>query len=242
MLRLTKVLTVLLAVSSMAATAQEKVDRTISVSGDAELRVAPNQVQLMLAAVSIDKSLAKARADDDERVKRILAAVQKFGIEAKDVQTDFVTVEPRWDSRRDDVREPDGYQVSKSIVVTLRDVPRFDALLQALMDAGANRVTGIEFRTTELRKHRDAARSMAIKAAKEKATAMAGDLGLKLGKARGVSESGWYGYGWAGNRGAMAQNFSQNIGGGASDPGSSEGFAPGLISVRATVQVSFDLE
>lgn len=227
----------------MAAAAQDRPpERTITVSGDAELRVAPNQVQLMLAVVTIDKSLAKARAENDERVKRALGTVTKSGVEAKDLQTDFVTVEPRWDNNRSDVREPDGYQVTKTIVVTLRDVPRFDAVLQAVMDAGANRVSGIEFRTTELRKHRDQARSMAIKAAKEKATAMAGDLGLKLGKARSINESGWYGYGWAGNRSNNMMNMSQNIGGGGSDPGSSEGFAPGLISVRATVQVSFDME
>ena len=39
------------------------------------------------------------------------------------------------------------------------------------IEAGANKVQGLEFLTTELRKYRDQARSMAIKAAQEKAAA-----------------------------------------------------------------------
>ena len=58
MTTLIQCLGVLLAVSPLTAAGQ--VDRTISVSGDAEVRVAPNQVQLMLQVVTIDKSLTKA--------------------------------------------------------------------------------------------------------------------------------------------------------------------------------------
>ncbi len=34
--------------------------------------------------------------------------------------------------------EPDGYQVRRSIVVTLRDVKRFEELLSSVLESGAN--------------------------------------------------------------------------------------------------------
>jgi uncharacterized protein YggE len=217
-------------------------ERTITVTGDAEVRVPPNEVQLWLAVASVDKVLKQAKDDNDQRVKKTLSTLVKLGIESKDVQTDFVSIEPRWDNYQR-TRTPDAYEVSKSIVVTLRDVSRFEVILQAVLDAGTNRVEGLEFRTTELRKHRDAARAKALKAAQEKAIAMARELDLKVGKARTISEFGG-GYGFGGGRGArmamQAQNVSQTVGG--AEGASEAGFAPGLISVRATVQVTFDVE
>ena len=54
-------------------------------------------------------------------------------------------------------------------------------------DGGVNYVHGVEFRTTELRKHKDTARALAVKAAREKATAMAGELGPALGEPRTIT-------------------------------------------------------
>jgi uncharacterized protein YggE len=236
----------LLAVTMMAAPAENHVDRTVTVSGDAEVRVVPDQAQLWLAVETVDKSIAKAKAANDERVKKTLETLKKLGLPEKDVATDYLTVEARYDngSWSKSGGEPDGYAVRKSVVVTLRDLKHFEETVQAVLQAGTNRIEGQEFRTSELRKHRDAARAMALKAAHEKATAMAAELGAKAGKVRSINEyGGGYSYGWrGGNRFAgMAQNVSQNVGGG--DEGSSDqGFAPGLISVRTQVQVVFDLE
>ena len=61
--------------------------------------------------------------------------------------------------------------------------PKFEDLLSDALEAGVTHVQGIEFRTTELRKHRDRARSLALKAAQEKAELLADGAGRKIGKA-----------------------------------------------------------
>lgn len=217
------------------------VDRTISTSGDAEVKVAPDQVQVMLSVVTADKTVAKSKAANDDRVAKTLAVLQKSGIAPKDLQTDQLSIEPVNDSNGysySKTKEPDGYQTRRSITVLLRDVTKFEALLTAVLESGTNHVDGISFQTSELRKHRDAARSMALKAAKEKAEAMAKEYGLKVGKARSISE-GSSSFGSPYLRGGLAQNMVQNVGGGGE---ASDTFAAGMISVRATVNVSFDLE
>jgi uncharacterized protein YggE len=217
------------------------VERSISVSGDAEVKVAPDQVQIVLAIETADKTVSKAKALNDERVARTLAVLKKQGIAEKDLQTDQVSINPVNDSGAygySKMKEPDGFQVRRSISVLLRDVSKFEGLLTAVLEAGTNHVEGISFQTRELRKHRDTARALALKAAKEKAEAMAKEYGLKVGKARSITESS---SGWAGPylRGGMAQNMVQNVGGGGE---SSDAFAAGQISVRATVSVTFDVE
>jgi uncharacterized protein YggE len=105
-------------------------------------------------------------------------------------------------------------------------------------------VLGIEFRTTELRKHRDAAREQATRAAKEKAVALAKELGVKVGKPQTIAEQtaggfwNWSGSAWQ-NANAMMQNSIQQAAGGESADGN---LAVGQISITATVSVTFRLE
>jgi uncharacterized protein YggE len=129
----------------------------------------------------------------------------------------------------------------------LGDISKFDDLLTDVIEDGANYVHGIEFRTTDLRKHRDQARSLAINAAREKAEALAKELGRQVGEPQSIQEnhSGWwsgYGSGWWGSHwsGAQTQNVVQSI---DIDSSLVQGsIAPGQIMVNAQVSVTFSLK
>ena len=216
--------------------------RTVSVSGEAEVKVVPDEVVVTLGIESSAKKLADARKDNDERVKAVFAVVRANGVDDKHVQTDHISIEPHYpDYGSSRTLE---YVVRKTVVITLRELSRFEGLLGAALDAGANYVHGVDFQTTRLREHRDHARAQAVKAATEKATALARELGMKVGRPRSISEGGggwWSSYGWWGGRSSsMSQNVSQNAGGGAAASGAT--VAPGTISVTASVSVTFDLE
>ena len=217
----------------------------ITVTGDAEVRVVPDEVILTLGIETWDKDLAVARRQNDEIVVRVLGLVSDYGVEPQHAQTDYVSVEPRYRFGTYDEEDFIGYFVQKTIVVTLRDLSKFEGLLVEALDLGVNHVLGIQFRTTELRKHRDEARALAIQAAQEKAIAMAGELGQKVGSPKTIYEqqSGWRSWynAWWGSRygGGMAQNVIQEIGTG--DMSAESSLAPGQITVNAKVTVTFDL-
>jgi len=59
-----------------------------------------------------------------------------------------------------------------------------------VINAGINRIEGVDFRTTQIRAHKDRARQMAIKAAQEKAIALAREIGQTIGKAYSITEEG----------------------------------------------------
>ncbi len=218
--------------------------RSISVSGEAEVRVVPDEVILTLGVETSNMDLEEAKAENDQRVAAVLDLTERYGIEPKLVQIDHISIEPRY---RDSYEKQSflGYFVRKTVVVTLRDISQFEALLSDVLASGANYVHGIQFRTTELRKHRDEARALAITAAREKAEALAGDLGQEIGEPLKITEgqaSWWSGYGsWWGSAYAsgMTQNVIQNAAG--SGYTGDDTLAPGQIKVTAVVAVEFAL-
>ena len=218
----------------------------ISVTGDAEVRVVPDEVILTLGVQTWDKDLDTAKGENDRIVAKVLSLAEEQGIASEHVQTDYVSIEPRYRNGYYEASDFIGYFVHKTVVITLRDLDRFEVLLSSALKAGVNYVHGIEFRTTELRQHRDEARALAARAAREKAEALAGELGQSVGEPQLIEEvqsawvsayNRWWGMGW---NGGMAQNVIQEL----SDSGSAMAgtLAPGQISVRAQVSVTFALK
>lgn len=215
----------------------------ITVQGEAEIRVTPDEVALTFGVETFHEDLEAAKTDNDAVMARLLEAAADQGVAKKDIATDYLSLEPR--IRNDNgFHQLMGYQVRRTVVITLKETKKFEDLLAAALKAGVNFVHGVDFRTTELRRHRDRARDLAVVAAREKAEAMAGSLDRSIGKPLTISEGymGWwspYAY-WGGrHRGS----FSQNVMISAPDAGSSwEGpTPPGQIAVTARVSVTFEL-
>ena len=219
--------------------------RLITVTGDAEVRVVPDEVLLTLGVETWDEDLIVAKDQNDAIVNKVLGLAADYAIDPQHVKTDYVNIEPRYRHGTYDEQDFIGFFVRKTIVFTLRDISKFEDLLTDVLGVGVNYVQGVQFRTTQLRTYRDEARALAIKAAREKAIALAKELGQEVGEPRMIREDKsdwWSGYGaWWGSAwgGAMAQNVIQELGGTSS---ATDTLAPGQISVQARVTVNFQLE
>jgi len=212
----------------------------IQVSGNAEVKVAPDLVDLNFGVEVVSKELLPGEVDMKKRVAAVIECLKKAGIEDKDIQTNYISIRPDYG---DDTPKTKlvRYVLNRTIHCTLRDIGKFDAVLTAALQAGATDVSEMEFRTSELRKHRDAARLSAIRAAREKADMMAKELGLKTGRALQITEGAYeYGGGWRSNNAAqqLSRNSIDSLLGGQAE-GS---FAAGQIGISASVTVSFALE
>jgi len=241
----TTFIAVLIALTGGITRAQSSTIPTVDVQASAEVKVVPDEVFIVFGIETSDPKLAVAKTDNDNRVKKLLAITQQMAIDPKFVQTDFITIEPWFrDESENDVRiRRTEYRVRKKIAVTLREVPKFEDLLSRALEAGVNYVHGVEFRTTELRKHRDRARLMAIQAAKEKAELLATPLGRRVDEAQRITEygGGWYSsYNWWGSQGYGYSNMQAQVSSQSGGSGYGEGtIALGQITVTATVTVSF---
>jgi uncharacterized protein YggE len=215
----------------------------ITVTGQAEVRVPPDEVVFTLNVESIDKDMMAAKTKTDESVRQVLAIARKNNIKPEDVQTSNISVEPKYNTddleyeqRRTVKRVFIGYEVSKTIGIRLRDISRFDQVLSDVLKAGVTRVGDVDFRDSELRKHKDQARAMAMKAAQEKARMMAKEIGQSIGPAYAITEQ-VINFGNA----RATQNSTSTITGSLSSEELESSIAPGSISVTAQVVVRFRL-
>ncbi len=220
--------------------------RVVTATGDAQVKVAPDEVVVTLGVETEDPRLDAAKSRNDDSVRHVLDSLQGFGITPDHIQTEFIGINPTYDYPSSGLPRLRGYSVRKTIVATLSDLSKFEALLSGVLEAGANYVHSVEFQTTELRKYRDQARALAIQAAQEKATALAGELDQGLGEPVTITEEqnswrSWYGYGWGGRAGeSMSQNVVVETG--SSTLGEGATVAPGQITVNARVSVTFSLK
>ena len=232
------VLLVIILFGSVAhAKAQDATDKPlITVSGQGEVLVVPDEVVFNLSATTVDKNLSIAQQKTDEVVRNVIALARKYGVPATQIQTGHISLEERF-SDEEATRKPRvfiGYAVSKSIAIILRDVSKAENLLGELFRTGITRISSVDFRTTQDRKFRDQARAMAMKSAQEKARAMAQEIGQGIGKAFTINEEGIV-------RPSPANMSSFYIpGGSGADPSSA--IALGQITITARVTVSFELK
>ncbi len=214
--------------------------RTISVTGEAEVRVVPDEAIFNFGIETDNKDIEVARQENDRRVRDLLATATKLGIPEKNVQTDYLNIEPRYEyNNTRQERVFFGYFTTRNVSIRLTNLSLFDDLLSRALKLGVNYVGGAQLRTSELRKHRDQARLMAIRAAREKAVALTAELGVKVGKPVTISEESQGGSPWRSTRMMMQNAIADSPDGGGEGSGT---LSPGQITVTARVTVVFELE
>src|SRR5688572_13763201 len=178
----------LIFLSTLAAAADDKPQpRLITVTGEAEVKVGPDEVVFDLTVRTINKDLRLAKAQTDERLRKLIELTRKYKVAPQDVQTDYIKVEPRYRGN-DESRLFLGYSVRKDLVFTLRDVTQAEGMLSDLFESGITSINAIRFQTSQLRKFRDQARALAVRAAREKAVALTAEIGQTIGKAYSIEE------------------------------------------------------
>lgn len=231
----------LLVLAASGANGADSVHRPlIVVSGTAEILVAPDVVDIDLGVEIVLKDLSQGMSLQAARTRDTLEQLRRFGIEDKDVRTDHVSVQPVF-QQKGGKRVVTGYTVRKDITVSLRELSRFEALTAEVLETGINRLGGIRFHVSDMRKHRDRAREMAVDAAREKAEALAARLGQKIGKAWRIEEEAASVNGGSGSRPSLSANTVVTFSRRSSDGEEITGFAPGQVKVEARVLVEFDL-
>ena len=116
----------------------------------------------------------------------------------------------------------------------LRDLSKYDELMEGLVDEGINKVDNVVFQSSKLEEYQSEARKMAMKDAKQKANDYVSVLGQKVGKALTISDNSQTYYPQPMYE-AMRMNKSN-------DDAPKETLAVGEINIVANVSVSFILE
>jgi uncharacterized protein YggE len=219
-------------------------DRSVHVTGTAVVNVVPDRVLIQLGVVSTDTSPERVLATNTEAIQHVIDAVRELGVPDKGIATDRYIIRPVYDDY--DSLMPTGYRIDNMVAITLEDVDKTSEVIMAALKAGANQMQDVQFYTSQLRRYRDQAREMAMKAAREKAEALVKTGGAQLGCLMEINENSWssyYGSWWGGRERAMwTQNVVQNAPAGDQSLSDEVPISVGQIAVRAEVTAKFSLK
>lgn len=225
----------ILCIASIFAHAEEPCPppKIVKTTGTAELKVTPDEALIQVGVEHQSPRARNAKTAVDYSSRRILAVLKQLGIEDKDIQTAYLYLQPMIDYRNG--VKITNFTAEQSLSVKLRDLAKLDDVMDAVVTAGANRIDGVEYQSSELRKYKDQARDEAAKAAREKAEALAKALGNQIGKTYSIEEvqqgEGIYGFGGLAANATMEEYKSR-----------APSTAPGELTVKASVIVSFEIQ
>jgi hypothetical protein len=198
---LTVLLSLLSALPSWAQAARPEVPLSLpatpvpvlTVSGDGEARVAPDEATVRLGVLAQAPSAKAAQEEVNRVANAVLAAVRKLGVPAEEIQTSELNLNPVYaQSQSAGNGEPhiSGYQASNVVTILLRKLDQVGPVIDAGLGAGANRLDGVAFGLREDRGARAQALTEAVTAARSKAQALAQALKVRLVRILEVAEGG----------------------------------------------------
>lgn len=159
---------------------------TVTVNGSGSVSAVPDTAQLSFGVTTEAKTAAEALAQNGDAADKVIAALKKAGIATKDLQTQYVSLSPRYTDRGDEIL---GYTASNSVSAILRDLGRAGAVIDTAVAAGANNVSGPSLSRSDNDALYSAALKDAVADARVKAEAL-GEAGhFSIGKIDSVVES-----------------------------------------------------
>ncbi|MBI4213894.1 MAG: SIMPL domain-containing protein [Chloroflexi bacterium] len=159
----------------------EPVRPRLTAVGDGEARAQPDIAIVTVGAVQIAPSASVAMADVNQRVSATIDALKGLGVLERDIQTSGLSLQPIQRPRASSDQGPpeiEAYRASINLVVTVRDVSRAGAVLDAAQSSGANVIGGMRFALSDPSRVRARALANAVENAGRYAQEMAAAAGV----------------------------------------------------------------
>ncbi|UCF85392.1 MAG: SIMPL domain-containing protein [Desulfobacteraceae bacterium] len=175
---------------SQAAGGQDDFRRIISVTGEGKANAPPDMAVIQTGVVTRGATAVEALSANNEAMENILGVLKKYKIASKYVQTSSFNVSSEFKRDEQGRRQPEivGYRVSNQVRVKVRNLSDLAKVLDALVRAGSNQVSGVSFGIDDPTGVLNQARNSAIADARNRAELYVQAAGVRLGKVLTISE------------------------------------------------------
>lgn len=165
---------------------------TLLVTGHATIDTPADQVEIVISIVTESDSSKDAAEENSRKAARVLEAIRRAGLDAKEATTGSFQVQPKIvypDPRAGGETAPyiKGYRVENSISVKTRKLTILGAVVQSAIDSGANRIDSLNFSLADAKSVRLSALRQAVVNARTEAHAVAAAAGVAILGIRRIS-------------------------------------------------------
>ena len=161
--------------------------RQVTVVGTGEVRGAPDTLTADVGVEVVAPDVTAAMNQASERQQAVIDQLAARGIDAKDISTTTVTLQPQYGENS----LVTGYRAGNSISVTLRELDAASETLATIVTAGGNatRINSVSYSIDDDSTLVSDARARAFNDARSRAEQYAGLSGLSLGNVLSISEA-----------------------------------------------------
>ena len=177
--------------SAKAISEDDSTIRSIQVRGRGTAGTQPDVATLRLGVQTEAETADEALAQNNERMQSLIDALEEAGVAADRIQTQSVRLRPRYEESQPEggSRELSGYMASNIVEVRIEDLDVLGSILDSAVQAGGNRVEGIQFEISDTTELQDQAREAAWEDAHHKAEQLAALANAELGTVVRINES-----------------------------------------------------
>ncbi len=220
------------ACAPVATVASQPEMRKVSVNGTGKVYLTPDMATVRIGVQTRGDSADKAVGDNSEIVQAVRDALSKFEIADEDIQTSNFSVYPR--TNYDDKGEITSisYVVNNQVSVIVRDLDNLGAVLNEVVEAGANNLHGIDFDVSDREEALNQAMILAVENAQARAETLVEAAGASLGEALTISTQS--------RSGGIV--YSQNVAADAMGGGMDVPVSAGQLEVVVEVLMEFEMK
>ncbi len=203
---------------------------TIGINGEAEIRIAADELVIHASIESSGKTAADACQTNREKSGKLTEFLKSQNIPEQLIDIDLVSVrevlaESRGKGSQSDSdpfqdgnaqqsfsaelrRRAVGYVAVRRFAIVVKDFGKFEAIYQGMVDQGVNRIDQVTYRSSKEKESREQLVLLAVRAAKERSQAMTRELGARVTSIHSIGDpkisigdGGRGGYGMGGGMG-----------------------------------------
>lgn len=173
--------------------------RSVSVSGSGQVNVKPDVGVVVVGVQTQAVEASTVLAQNNEQMQAVINALAEAGVAQDDIQTQTVQLQPIEPvpppnqpfpaTGATQAMTPTSYIATNLVEVRVRDVADLGAVLDAAVQAGANRVESIRFEVSDPLEALARARDAAWEDAHQKAEQLAGLADAELGEVLTINEA-----------------------------------------------------
>ncbi|MDQ3554815.1 MAG: SIMPL domain-containing protein [Chloroflexota bacterium] len=161
--------------------------RVITVRGLGRVRRPPDEAAFSVSVERTAPTAAEAQAGTSQQMREVIAALTGRGMDASDLSTEAISLEPTYDYRESGARLT-GYRASQALSLRLRRLPELGPTIDAAVAAGATGISGVTLGIADTRSAEEEARGLAVADARHRAEGLATSAGVVLGALITLSE------------------------------------------------------
>jgi uncharacterized protein YggE len=163
----------------------------VMVAGNSIVQAQPDTAIITIAVVTQNRNAISAQQDNAAKTDAVVRALKAAAGSGAEVKTSGYSLQPQRVYKENQPPTIIGYEARNSVTVTLSDLTKVGAVIDASAQAGANDVSGIAFTLRQDRQARDRALSEATREAVSKAQVIATALGGRVVRIGEVPEEGF---------------------------------------------------